>query len=105
MHYLANPDQICTEGSYFCDGKILGPVKNKTENSDQSDLIFYFSNKEALKTDRYDFHVSKMSDEVHLEKSYVYLLYNIKNAPVGQLQEFLDQQSQISDPQMLMLYN
>jgi len=48
-------------------------------------LIFYFSNKEALKTDRYDFHVSKMSDEVHLEKSYVYLLYNIKNAPVGQL--------------------
>lgn len=69
---------------------MLGPIKNKTQTSEKSDLIFYFANKEKLETDRYDFHLSKMSDELHLSKSYVYLLYNIKNAPVGQLEEFLD---------------
>lgn len=85
MHYLSKPSQICSQNKYLCEGKLLGPVKNKTQASDTSDLIFYFSNRDELKTDRYDFHESKLSDEVHLNKSYIYLLYNIKNAPVGQL--------------------
>lgn len=104
MTYLSQPSQICSANSHFCDGSLLGPIKNKTQTSEKSDLIFYFANKEKLETSRYDFHISKMSDELHLNKSYVYLLYNIKNAPVGQLEEFLDQQAVYSDPTFLMSY-
>lgn len=55
-----------------------------------SPVIFFMSNHAELNTDRYEFHQSKTAPEAQTHNSYVYMLLNMRNAYLSDLQEFLE---------------
>jgi hypothetical protein len=60
--------------------------------------VFFFSNREALETERYEFHISKKSQVAN--NSYIYMLYLEENVDLDLLGEYMDKQpEELSDKQ------
>lgn len=90
-----SPDQFCKEKNNLLacnkDQSLVGPMRHQLRTGVQTqEVIFFFSNHQALKTDRYEFHKSKTAPEAQTDHSYVYMLLNLRNAYLSDLQEFLE---------------
>ena len=87
--HILKPDLFCLNSKYnnICekDSKVVGPIKFNTEDSKKEHPVFYLSNRHPLRTDRYEFHVSKDTPRLKKAHSYIYMLFDIKNASLTQL--------------------
>ena len=61
-----------------------------TLQNEKQQVIFFISNHQELNTDRFEFHKSKSAPEAQTNSSYVYMLLNMRNAYLSDLQEFLE---------------
>ena len=97
--YLLRPDVICRNGKNgnICesDREIVGPIKAKRQAGDteasKTQPVYYFTNRQPLQTERYEFHKSLYTDRMQNDQSYVYMLFDLTNAPISQLSEFIQQ--------------
>ena len=68
---------ICDEGKYE-----IGPITIPSVPGYKSKKVFFFSNKETLFTEMYDFHKSKTSPYSKVHQSHIYMLQNLEHVPV-----------------------
>mmetsp|Transcript_2699 Transcript_2699/g.4570 ORF Transcript_2699/g.4570 Transcript_2699/m.4570 type:complete len:92 (+) Transcript_2699:2070-2345(+) len=60
-------DLFCsdTENAHLCDREVnrfIGPIRyNPEDKQDRAQPLFFFANNEALRTERFEFHKSKLS--------------------------------------------
>lgn len=106
---LLRPDLFCQnqENAHLCDtDKVVGPIMTSNTHHDPNDPLFFFTNREPISHDSYEFHKSRTSPVVN--NSHIYMLFTQQNVDITQLGEYMDQvamtqkQMQISEEQTLI---
>ena len=93
--YLLQANEICSfkRHNNICDfdNSVIGPIKadQKRLSSQANPPVFYFTARSPLVTQRYEFHKSQFSSELQANNSYIYMLFDVHNAELSQLSEFL----------------
>jgi hypothetical protein len=92
MYKVQRFDLFCQEEEnlHVCDDEdtnFVGPIKLDETNTNNTQPIFYFANKEGLKTERYEFHKSRFSKVA--ESSFIYMLYNVQHVEISHVEEYL----------------
>jgi len=90
-----SPEQFCKDpnNQHVCNKNLslVGPMRHQLRGgSKPQEVIFFVSNHQALDTDRFEFHKSKTASPTQTDHSYVYMLLNMRNAYLSDLQEFLE---------------
>jgi len=93
IHQVVRPDFFCRDvkNSQICkeESDQIGPIPASYESSMKGQSVFYFTNREPLITDRYEFHTSKFAAPLTANASYVYMLLELKNAPANLLTDYI----------------
>ena len=80
----------------MCDenwqGRLIGPINSQSAMS-KNPPVFFFSNKDPLETELYEYHTSKFAKESRLKASYVYMLLDERNVDVDTMLDFLNSDS------------
>ena len=84
------PAGFCSsvQNQNLCDGSSsqIGLIVSRVEDERFNKAVFFFSDRQPLETDRFEFH-SKQSGENN--QSYIYMLFDLKHAPISQVKEYL----------------
>jgi hypothetical protein len=102
LYQLIYPNIFCRnqENAHICDTeRVVGPIKLDDTSDDKGQPMFFFTNKEGLQTERFEFHKSKKSSVADI--SYIYMLYQQQNVDIKVLDEYLDQ-NQMSSQQVAL---
>jgi len=80
--HLVKPDLFCAikKNKNVCENKMIGPIKFDPLEPRKEHPVFFMTNRAKLETERYEFHVSKHSPASKSLNSYVYMLFDIKDA-------------------------
>jgi hypothetical protein len=92
IYKIVRPDLLCQldENSHICDSnkRAVGPIFIDTrEFLLPSKPVFYFTNREPLDIEEFEFHKSKQSTVA--DESYIYMLYMENDIEIDLLDEYL----------------
>jgi len=101
VYRLSDIEDVCQRSDFqaICDTnqKSLGPILLDPDSTDKTQPVFFFTNKDALDTDRFEFHKSKSS--VVSDRSYVFMLYQQQDVDISLLDDYLESSTETLTPQ------